>query len=93
MFAERHFRRGNLIGRFQGRPTRQNGKYVLWVVDHDDRVRGIAGTCELRFLNHAARPNAEFRRDRLFALRTIRPGEEITCDYGDDYWGEEAPEG
>jgi SET domain-containing protein len=55
-------------------------------------VRGIAGTTELRFLNHAARPNAEFRVDRLFALRNIRQGEEITCDYGEDYWGDDAPE-
>ncbi len=93
VFAEQHIRRGNLIGRFEGRPTRQNGKYVLWVVDRNDRVRGIHGTTELRYLNHAARPNAEFRCDRLFALRTIRAGEEITCDYGEDYWGDDAPEG
>lgn len=93
VFAEQGIRRGHLIGRFEGRPTRQNGKYVLWVVDRNDRVRGIEGTGELRFLNHAARPNAAFRVDRLFALRDIRPGEEITCDYGEDYWGDDAPEG
>ena len=93
VFAEQQIRRGNLIGRFEGRPTRSNGTYVLWVIDRKDRVRGIDGTTELRYLNHAAEPNAEFRADRLFALRTIRPGEEITCDYGDDYWDEGALEG
>jgi uncharacterized protein len=93
VFAEQRIQRGNLIGRYEGRPTRSNGTYVLWVVDRADRVRGIEGTTELRFLNHAAKPNAEFRLDRLFALRTIQPGEEITCDYGEDYWGDDPPEG
>ena len=85
VFADQTIRRGRLIGRFEGRPTRRNGRYVLWVADRDDRLRGIQGTCELRFLNHAVKPNAEFRADRVFALRTIRPGEEITCHYGDDW--------
>jgi uncharacterized protein len=85
VFAEQDIGRGSLIGRFEGRPTRRNGTYVLWVVGHDDRVRGIEGTTELRYLNHARNPNAEFRVDKLFALRPIRRGEEITCHYGDDW--------
>ncbi len=92
VFADEHIRRGNLIGRFEGRPTRRNGTYVLWVVGHDDRVRGIEGTTELRFLNHDPKPNAEFRVDKLFALRTILPGEEITCHYGDDWEEDEIEE-
>jgi SET domain-containing protein len=91
VFAEQCIRRGNLIGRYEGRRTRSNGTYVLWVVDKKDRVLGIEGTGELRFLNHAPQPNAEFRFDRLFALRTIQCGEEITCHYGDDYFDEGAP--
>jgi SET domain-containing protein len=91
VFAEQRIRRGNLIGRYEGRPTRSNGTYVLWVVDKNDRQRGIQGTGELRFLNHAPEPNAEFRFDQLFALRTIQRGEEITCHYGEDYFDEGMP--
>ena len=43
-----------------------------------------------RYANHSCRPNAEpvARKGRvmLVALRPIVPGEEITFDYGDEYF-------
>ena len=43
-----------------------------------------------RYVNHSCRPNAEpvvkKGRVRLVALRTIAAGEEITFDYGDEYF-------
>lgn len=37
-----------------------------------------------RFMNHSARPNTDFTRpDVGYAIRDIRAGEEITCDYGE----------
>ena len=43
-----------------------------------------------RYVNHACRPNAEstIRRGRveIRAVRAIRPGEEITYHYGDEYF-------
>lgn len=43
-----------------------------------------------RYANHSCRPNAEpvTRKGRvvLVALRPIMPGEEITFDYGDEYF-------
>ena len=43
-----------------------------------------------RYANHSCRPNAEpvARKGRvvLVALRVILPGEEITFDYGDEYF-------
>jgi SET domain-containing protein len=42
---------------------------------------------EFRYVNHSCEPNAYIRRFRqhveFYSLRTIRPGEEITCDYGE----------
>jgi len=42
-----------------------------------------------RYINHSCRPNCEvvIHRNRvwLFALRNIRPGEELGYDYGEDY--------
>ena len=43
-----------------------------------------------RYVNHSCRPNAEpvvkKGQVRLVALRTIAAGEEITFDYGDEYF-------
>lgn len=43
----------------------------------------------MRFINHSCEPNTYMRRtaDRceFYALRDIRPGEELTVDYGDSH--------
>jgi SET domain-containing protein len=41
--------------------------------------------------NHSAKPNAEYVQDgdaavAFVALRPIKPGDEITIDYGADWW-------
>src|SRR5262249_60981231 len=43
-----------------------------------------------RYANHSCRPNAESHEvgHRMFlrAIKAIKPGDEITYDYGDDYY-------
>jgi SET domain-containing protein len=55
-----------------------------WTVDGSTR-RNIA-----RYANHSCRPNAESDTVKgkviLRAIRNIRPGEEITYDYGREYF-------
>ena len=57
-----------------------------WTIDGSVR-RNIA-----RYANHACRPNAESdvqpRNKKVYirAIKTIRPGDEITYDYGKDYF-------
>jgi uncharacterized protein len=55
-----------------------------WTVDGSSR-RNIA-----RYANHSCRPNAESDVVRgkviLRAIKTIKPGEEITYDYGEEYF-------
>jgi SET domain-containing protein len=55
-----------------------------WTIDGSSR-RNLA-----RYLNHSCRPNAEavMRRGRIVfvALRAIKPDEEITFDYGKEYF-------
>ena len=55
-----------------------------WTVDGSSR-RNIA-----RYANHSCRPNAESDVVRgkviLRAIKRIRPGEEITYDYSDEYF-------
>lgn len=85
LFANGRFRRGERIGRFRGRTTARDGAYVLWIPRADGSYRGVRGENELRFVNHSPRPNAEFRGLDLYAVREIRPDEEITFDYGEDW--------
>ncbi|MDE0886415.1 MAG: SET domain-containing protein-lysine N-methyltransferase [Myxococcota bacterium] len=85
VFAGRRVRRGGYVGTFEGRPTRRDGMYVLWVIDEDDHEVGVEGKNELRFLNHSSEPNAEFVGLELYALRNIQPGCEVTIHYGDEW--------
>ena len=83
LFARQAFAAGEMIGRFEGKDTEEDGDYVLWIDEGKGRYRGIEGTTELRFVNHCEAPNAEFVDDVLMALEAIAPGDEITCDYGE----------
>ena len=85
VFARTRIRDGGCIGDFEGTVTKRNGMHVLWTLDENGREVGIRGENELRFLNHARHPNAEFRGASLFAVRNIQPGHEILIDYGDDW--------
>ena len=55
-----------------------------WTIDGSSR-KNIA-----RYANHSCRPNAESHRSKgkiiLRAIKMIHPGDEITYDYGRDYF-------
>lgn len=84
LFAGRDFAEGEVIGRYRGTPSNEDGTYVLWLYE-DEQWHGIEGTGPLRFLNHACEPNAEFYGADLYALRDIARGEEITFHYGEEW--------
>lgn len=80
LFAAVAIPRGEYIGTYLGPDAKKNGSHVLWV-DAGDEWVGRRGMNRLRYLNHSAQPNAEFDGFDLYALRRIRPDEEITIDY------------
>jgi SET domain-containing protein len=84
VFAREIILRGERIGRYVGRKTRRDGRYVLWITTKNG-WQGYNGSGRLRYLNHNACPNSEFRDLDLYALRTIRSGEEITFHYGEEW--------
>lgn len=88
VFARRRLREGQLVGRFEGDPTTENGTYVLWLIDDDGSEVGIRGRNALRFLNHGYPPNAEFRDAELYAIRNVQPGAELLIDYGEAWEAE-----
>jgi uncharacterized protein len=71
------------------RERRFNARYMFevnrhWTIDGSSR-RNLG-----RYVNHSCEPNAEAvmrkRRIVFVAARTIQPGEEITVDYGEEYF-------
>ena len=81
-FATAAVEPGAVIAIFEGDPTSENGAHVLWFADDE----AIEVTNELRYLNHAADPNAEVSDSlELVALERIAVGDEITIHYGPDW--------
>jgi uncharacterized protein len=99
LFATEPIEKGRLIAEYRGRmlTTEQaekceakNAKYLYevnsrWTIDGKNR-RNLA-----RYANHSCRPNAESdtlrgRRVIIRAIKKIKEGDEITYDYGEDYF-------
>jgi SET domain-containing protein len=71
--------------------NRRGGKY-LFELDHDKAIDGTTRKNTARYMNHSCRPNCESdtvgTRVYITALRAIREGEELTYDYGKEYWND-----
>jgi uncharacterized protein len=99
LFATREIKKGTRIVEYSGplldcrieENDAIENKYLFelngrWTIDGSVR-RNIA-----RYANHGCRPNAESdvqprnRKVYIRAIKTIQPGEEITYDYGTDYF-------
>jgi SET domain-containing protein len=97
LFATRAIKKRTRLAEYTGpildleaaeRAERRGNRYLYEVSTH----RTIDGTGRrniARYFNHSCNPNAEslIWRGRVFirTLRNIKPGEEITYDYGTDY--------
>ncbi|HTO24121.1 MAG TPA: SET domain-containing protein [Spirochaetia bacterium] len=97
LFTRKPFSRGQLVVEYTGKllPSdeayRRGGKYLFevnskWIVDGKGR-ENIS-----RYINHSCRPNCVPRtrgmRILIYARRSIKPGEELTYDYGKEYFDE-----
>src|SRR5262244_2329332 len=95
LFATKLMRRGTFIVRYTGRKLRNavadelDTKYLFeinnrWTIDGSSRSN-IA-----RYINHSCRPNAEtdIKKHKILisAIKTIHPGDEITYNYGRNYF-------
>src|SRR5260370_3331899 len=93
-FAALRFRRGRKIAEYTGERIsdlearrRARQRKVLRICDIDGRwsLDGSRGGNGTHYINHSCEPNAYMRtvygHILFFALRDIKPGEEITIDY------------
>lgn len=69
----------------------ENNSYIFTVNSKID-IDGSPRWNTARYANHSCRPNCEsvIRQSRVFivALRNIQPGEELTYDYGHDFFND-----
>ena len=87
--------RGACVIEYTGRPATpaeqkaNTAKYLFWTSD-TTMINGNVRSNTARYINHACRPNCEVdlknRRIYIFATRNIKAGEELTYDYGDEYF-------
>jgi len=95
LFATKLIRRGTFILYYTGRKLPNkiadelDTKYLFeinnrWTIDGSTR-RNVA-----RYINHSCKPNAEAdvkkHKVLITSIRTIHPGDEITYNYGRDYF-------
>jgi SET domain-containing protein len=70
---------------------RRGGKY-LFEIDNKRTIDGKSRSNVARYINHSCVPNCETEIDgkRVFvhAIKKIVPGEELTYDYGKEYFNE-----
>ena len=83
------------IGEYEGEKIslaearrRARGRKVVAIVELDRFALDAKGMRHgFRWINHSCEPNTYFRctpdRAEVYALRSIRAGEELTCDYGE----------
>jgi SET domain-containing protein len=81
---------GVIISMREARKLIRNKK-VINLVELDDNLalNASANPNDIRFINHSCAPNTYMRvmKDRVefYALRNIRKGEELSCDYGETH--------
>jgi uncharacterized protein len=78
---------GKVIGLAEAR-RRAKGRRIVAIVELERHAIDAAGMRRgFRYINHSCEPNTYFRctpsRAEVYALRAIRAGEELTCDYGE----------
>lgn len=86
LFAAQPIKEGDLLGVLACKKTKKDGPHVLWVEKADDRYDLYKVTCEFKYINHSAKPNVAYYEDlTVVALRDIKPHEELTHYYGDEW--------
>lgn len=97
MFAVAPVKKGDFIMEYTGRkiPTPAAdglGTKYLFEIDQEWTIDGSPRSNTARYINHACKPNCEVDirdgRLMLYAIKNIKPGDELSFDYGEEYFNE-----
>ena len=95
VFATRHFDEGEAVEHCptlelpENEVAGQLGDYVFGSNEGEDEVLLLLGFGML--YNHSAEPNVEYVQEeprviKFVAIRPVEPGDELTIDYGEEWW-------
>lgn len=97
LFASRVFEKGDFLVSYTGKKISSKeadlskSRYIF-ELDEEWSIDGETLSNIARYINHACAPNAEAEIQNeeihIIATRAIEQGEEITIDYGDEYFDE-----
>jgi SET domain-containing protein len=95
LFAVTPLRQGAFVLEYTGMrvPTpsaEENDSRYLFLVDDEWTIDGTVPENLAGYINHGCMPNCEAaleeKRIMIYALRDIQSGEELTIDYGEEYF-------
>ena len=97
LFADEDIKKGELVIEYTGKvlssdeADKRGGKY-LFELDSKKTIDGSGRENKARYINHSCRPNCEIdiKKGRVFvyAKKNIKLGEELSYDYGKEYFDE-----
>jgi SET domain-containing protein len=89
--------KGCFIIEYTGKPVpkelqeTKKGRYLFWT-SKKDMIDGNTKTNTAKYINHSCKPNCEATGPNghiyIISLRNIKSGEELTFNYGDEYFDE-----
>ncbi len=89
--------KGSCIIEYTGKPVKEENLYkinckYLFEVDKNKTINGNIPSNIARYINHSCKPNCEADGPKgkafILALKNIKAGEELTYDYGEEYFDE-----
>lgn len=95
LFAEDRIKKDDFIIEYHGRlltdeEADEKGGAYLFEIDKDHTIDGTPRENTARYINHSCKPNCEpeidGKRVFIYAIKNIKPGEELTYHYGKEYF-------
>jgi uncharacterized protein len=95
LFARVPIKKGQFIVRYRGRKIRTEttedlDTRYLFEINERWTIDGASRSNRARYINHSCRPNAEVyiakHVIKIRAIKSIKPGDEITYNYGRNYF-------
>jgi uncharacterized protein len=97
LFAADFFKKGEFVieyvgERLEGEKANDRYNKYLFEINPKLTIDGSGRKNIARYINHSCWPNCEVRiyaeRVRIWTIRKIKPGEQFSYDYGEEYFDE-----
>jgi SET domain-containing protein len=95
LFAKKNIAKGTYLVEYGGEKIsneegeRRSGRYLM-IYDDNFMLDGKSRSNIGRYVNHACKPNCttyfENKKIRFYSIKNIKAGEELTFDYGKEYF-------